>query len=74
MNIERLQTEEEITPHGGTTLFVMEGAANALEPLPKAFDPEVVRDELEELGDSLNCDITLQDNIDQSIQASFLGG
>ena len=48
----RLQTEEDISPHGGTTLFVMEGVANALEPLPKAFDPEVVRDELEELGDS----------------------
>ena len=74
MNIERLQTEEEIAPHGGTTLFVMEGVANALEALPKAFDPDVVRDELEELGDSLNCDITVQDKIDESIQVSFLGG
>jgi glycine cleavage system transcriptional repressor len=63
-NIERLKTSNQQAPHGGTTLFHVEGIVNVLEPMPSGFDIKTIRDELAELGNSLNCDIALDDITD----------
>ena len=47
-------------PHG-TVLFKMKGDARAYEPLATGFDVDKIKAELEELGDYLNCDISLED-------------
>ena len=60
LNIDDLSTNEEEAPFGGTTLFVMEGVATAPSPLPKSFNEETIKEKLATLGDSLNCDITLE--------------
>jgi glycine cleavage system transcriptional repressor len=61
LSIDKMETSEEDAPFGGTTLFIMEGIANAHEPLVKGFDSNKIRDELTALGDSMNCDITFED-------------
>lgn len=61
VSIDSMDTTEAPAPHGGTTLFLMEGLVSAREPLGKDFDVKKIRELLEELGDSLNCDITLED-------------
>ena len=66
-------TVEEIAPHGGTHLFRMRGIAHAFEPLPKTFDPNKIREELREVGDSLNCDVTLEDVAEDSYSGAFYG-
>ena len=40
------------------------GIATSPAPLAKSFDSKIVAQELEELGDRLNCDITLEDVMD----------
>ena len=57
-----MTTFEEEAPYGGTTLFHMHGKAIAYSPLPKGFDPSLIRDELHDLGDQMNCDISLDDS------------
>ena len=42
-------------------LFRMNGIAHAYEPLSSGFDAEKIRNELNQLGDDLNCDIDLID-------------
>jgi glycine cleavage system transcriptional repressor len=74
LSIDRLETDQEIAPYGGSVLFKMRGVAIALSPLPKHFDLRQVKADLEELGDSLNCDITLEDTVDESVQGSFYAG
>jgi glycine cleavage system regulatory protein len=74
MSIDKLKTGEDIAPHGGTTLFHMQCMANALEPLSKDFSPEKVRDQLAALGESLNCDVDLEDVQDESAGARFFSG
>lgn len=64
VSIVSMETTEAPAPHGGTTLFLMEGLVSAQEPLGKDFDINKIRALLEELGDSLNCDITLEDVFD----------
>jgi glycine cleavage system transcriptional repressor len=71
LNIDTMGTVEEIAPHGGTHLFRMKGVAHAFDPLPKSFSSDKIRDELRELGDSLNCDITLEDVHEDSYSGSF---
>lgn len=61
MSIDRMETGQEIAPHGGTTLFRMSGTANAQAPLAAGFDIEKIKNELEALGDSLNCEVHLTD-------------
>ena len=39
----------------------MNGIAHAYEPLSSGFDAEKIRNELNQLGDDLNCDIDLID-------------
>ena len=65
LSIERLETRQQVAAFGGTTLFHMEGIATAPYPLPKGFNLTNVKSELKELGDCLNCDISM-DDIDDS--------
>lgn len=74
LSIDRLVTDQEIAPYGGTLLFKMQGTAVRLGPLPKSFDIHSIKKELQELGDSLNCDVTMEDTVDESYQGSFYAG
>ena len=64
-NIANLKTSDEDAPFGGTTLFLLEGIVNVPEPLAAGFDIEAIRNELVELGESLNCDISLEEYADE---------
>ena len=61
LSIQRLGTDQEIAPYGGTTLFRMTGTASATAPLAASFDADQIKSELRELGDSLNCDVSMED-------------
>lgn len=75
LSIDTLGTmQETVAPHGGTHLFHMKGKANALEPLAHNFDVNRIKDDLEALGDSLNCEITMDDVDDDEMSASSFGG
>ena len=74
LNIDKMTTNQEIAPHGGTVLFTMRGMAVAYDPLPKAFDIVKIRESLRELGDSLNCDVSMEDAIDDSASGVFYAG
>lgn len=73
LSIDTMGTTEEIAPHGGTSLFRMKGIAHAFEPLPKTFDSEQIQEELQELGESLNCDLSLVEVDEDSYSGSFYG-
>jgi hypothetical protein len=68
------KTNQEITPHGGSVLFKMRGFAIALAPLPKTFDIVKIKAALVEWGDSLNCDVSMDDTVDESYHGSFYAG
>jgi glycine cleavage system transcriptional repressor len=74
LNIDKMETTQEIAPYGGSVLFKMRGTAIALAPLPKAFDISKIKAELEELGDSMNCEVSMEDTADESYQGSFYAG
>lgn len=74
LNIDKLETSQEIAPYGGSVLFKMKGTAIAIAPLPKTFDISKIKQELAELGDELNCDISMEDSVDESFNASFYAG
>jgi glycine cleavage system transcriptional repressor len=74
LSIDRLHTDQEIAPYGGSTLFKMKGVAIAIAPLPKSFDIQKIKNDLMDLGDSLNCDVTIEDTVDDSYQGSFYAG
>ena len=61
LSVDRLETSDEIAPHGGTLLFKMKGVATALEPLAAGFDVEQIKSNLVRLGDDLNCDLSMKD-------------
>lgn len=61
LNIDSLETTDELAPGGGAVLFRMIGITHAYEPLSAGFDVEKIKQELTHLGDSLNCDIELMD-------------
>lgn len=61
LNIDSLETTDELAPKGGTVLFRMIGITHAYEPLSTGFDVDKIKEELAELGDALNCDIELVD-------------
>jgi len=65
-----METDQEIAPYGGSMLFKMRGTAVALQPLAKGFDVKKIKAELAELGDSLNCEVTLEDADDGSYQST----
>jgi len=61
LNIDSMETSDELAPRGGTVLFKMKGIAHAYEPLADGFDVSKIKQELSDLGDDLNCDIDLED-------------
>lgn len=61
LNIDSLETTDELAPGGSTVLFKMKGITHAYEPLSAGFDVAKIKQELSDLGDSLNCDIDLKD-------------
>lgn len=61
LNIDSLETMDELAPEGGTVLFRMIGITHAYEPLSAGFDVGKIKQELTDLGDDLNCDIDLID-------------
>ncbi|KAL7541562.1 hypothetical protein ACHAXR_012800, partial [Thalassiosira sp. AJA248-18] len=61
LTIGNMKTSTEEAPFGGTELFTMEGKAVAYEPLSSKFDWIKIQEELQELGDSMNCDVEFQD-------------
>lgn len=71
LNIEVMETSEDVAPHGGTTLFSVEGIATAYTPLLKGFNTELIGEKLSDLGESLNCDISLEDNITRKTVPKF---
>jgi glycine cleavage system transcriptional repressor len=72
LSIDKMETSDEISPHGGTILFKMKGRANALEPLASGFDVSIIKKELAEFGDSMNCDISMTDVADDEHQGGSL--
>lgn len=74
LSIDKLETDQEIAPHGGSILFKMHGTAIAIAPLAKHFDIAKIKADLEELGDSLNCEVSMEDTVDDSYQGSFYAG
>jgi len=62
MSVDRLDTGREGAPHGGTTLFYMNGVVTVPLPLAQKFSPDAVRKDLHALADSMNCDITVEDS------------
>lgn len=61
LSVDKMQTDQEIAPHGGTTLFKMNGVVSAAAPLAAGFDIEKVKADVEAMGESLNCDVSLED-------------
>jgi len=59
LHIDKMETSEENAPYGGTSLFQMECIATAMSPLASGFNAEAIKDELQNLGNMMNCDITL---------------
>jgi predicted amino acid-binding ACT domain protein len=74
LSIDKLETDQEIAPHGGSVLFKMHGTVVAMAPLAKHFDVAKIKADLAELGDSLNCEVTMEDSVDDSYQGSFYAG
>lgn len=61
LSIDKMHTDCEIAPQGGTVLFRMNGTVSAAAPLASGFDAEKIRADMEAIGDSLNCDVSLED-------------
>lgn len=72
LNISHLKTSDEDAPFGGTTLFLMEGIVTMPEEQAAGFDVDKVRKELTILGDSLNCDVTLEDYSGDAESSAYL--
>ena len=68
LSIDTMETADEIAAQ----LFKIDGICTALAPLPKSFDSDVIREELFELGNSLNCDITLEDNVTRKKRGNWI--
>ena len=71
LSIDKMETDQEIAPYGNTMLFKMHGVATASAPLASGFDISKIKRELEALGDSLNCDVSLEDFIDDKFSAKI---
>lgn len=61
LSIDRMHTDQALAPQGGTVLFHINATVTASAPLAAGFDAEKIREDLEAIGDSLNCDVTLED-------------
>jgi glycine cleavage system transcriptional repressor len=61
LSIDKMETSDELAPQGSAVLFKMVGVVNAYQPLMAGIDIEKVKSELSDLGDDLNCDISMED-------------
>lgn len=66
LTIGNMKTHHEEAPFGGTELFTMLGRTVAYEPLASHFDWQKIQAELQDLGDSMNCDIEFRDTTESS--------
>jgi glycine cleavage system transcriptional repressor len=73
LSIDKMETDQEIAPYGNTMLFKMQGVATAAAPLASGFDISKIKRDLEALGDSLNCDVALEDVVDDKFSANIHG-
>merc|ERR1712048_820870 len=70
LSVSKMETCDEIAPHGGTVLFRITGTAHAYEPIAAGFDLLKTKSELSNLGDEMNCEISMEDLVeDDSIAA-----
>ena len=60
LHIDKMETSEEAAPFGGTSLFRMNCIISAMSPLASGFNADIIQDELQILGNMMNCDITLE--------------
>ena len=78
LNIDQMKTSQQEAPHGGTTLFSVNGVVTSPAPLASGFDISKIEKELFELGDELNCDVNLEslshDEYDEAYSGSFYAG
>jgi glycine cleavage system regulatory protein len=64
LSIDTMETrEDDAVANGGSTLFIIDGLATATEQRAKNMDTDKIREELADLGDYLNCDISLIDDV-----------
>lgn len=61
ITIDKMTTSQKEAPFGGTELFTMDGTVSAYEPLASNFDWAAIQSEVQELGESLNCDADLEE-------------
>mmetsp|Transcript_56133 Transcript_56133/g.119356 ORF Transcript_56133/g.119356 Transcript_56133/m.119356 type:complete len:226 (-) Transcript_56133:216-893(-) len=61
LTIGSMKTSQDEAPFGGTELFTMEGRVVAYEPLTSNFDWSKIRAELQDMGESMNCDVEFDD-------------
>ena len=64
MSVQKMEAEKDFAPHGGAVLFRMSGIATAAAPLASGFDADAIKEKLEALGDSMNCDVTMEDVVE----------
>jgi len=70
LSISKMDTFDEIAPHGGTTLLRIKGIAHAYKPMAAGFDASKIKSKLSNLGDDMNCDISMEELVeDDSIAA-----
>jgi glycine cleavage system transcriptional repressor len=67
LSIDTMETDQEIAPYGAAVLFKMRGVATASAPLANGFDISKIKRELEALGKSFNCDVSLEDVVDDKL-------
>jgi glycine cleavage system regulatory protein len=63
MNIVRCEStvSDDEVPHGGTTLFQLQGTAVHPGPLAEDWTPDAIREELEDWAESVNCEVQFED-------------
>jgi glycine cleavage system transcriptional repressor len=71
LSVDALETSREEAAFGGTTLFSIDGIVTAQEPIPKSFNTDKIRKQLDKLGDSINCDVTLEDNVTRKSRPNY---
>lgn len=75
LSIDQMETDQEIAPLGGSILFHMKGIVTATAPLAQEFNPIHIQQYMEELGDTLNCEVIMKDKtVDGRYEGSFYAG
>jgi len=56
LSVDSLETDQQIAPHGGSTLFCMQGFVSS----KKEVDHAAFEEQLVDLGDSMNCEVEIE--------------